>query len=107
MQRYYIYKGSQKLDSFYLSSFPAKFIHYLNKTNKEKTLNVDSLGFFQRVKFSDMFPIRKYSCISFETEQKAKDYIEYAIISVNTDDRFSDELKIQLLHYLQIIKIAF
>ena len=109
MQKYYIYKGSKKLDSFYLNSLPIKRIHYSDKTIKvkEKDFKVDNLGFFQRVIYSQIFPIRKNSCICFNSESEAKDYINNAIIYIDTDDRFSLDVKIQLLHYLQSLKIAF
>jgi hypothetical protein len=107
MQTYYIYKGSKKLDSFHLNDYPIRRIHYTDKTVKEKDFKLDNLGFFERVIYNKIFPIRKNSCICFNSESEAKDYINHAIISINIDDRFSLDVKIQLLHYLQSLKIAF
>ena len=107
MQRYYIYKGSRKVDSFHLNELPTKYVHYSDKTKKEMDYKVNDLGFFERVVYSQMFPIRKNSCISFRSETEAKDYINHAIGSINTDDRFSLDVKVKLLYYLQSLKVSF
>ena len=96
----YLYKGSKKVDSFYLNALPIKFVHYLNKTKKETDLQVDEFGFFQRVVYSEMFPIRLNSCIYFNSLEQAKDYINDAINSISLDERFNDDLKLLLIKYV-------
>ena len=103
---YYIYKGSRKVDSFYLNSFPFKYVHYLDKKINEKDLEVDDFGFLLRPKFSEMFPIRKNSCIYFQTETEAIEYLNNATESIKTDDRFNNKTKEQLLNYLRTFKVA-
>ena len=54
-QSFYIYKGSKKVDSFYLNELPIKF-------NNDGTIKVMPLR---------MFPQRVNSCIFFHTETEA------------------------------------
>jgi hypothetical protein len=103
---YYIFKGSKRVDSFYLNEMPIKFVHYLNKTKKEVDLEVDEFGFFQRVVYNRMFPIRLNSCIWFPTEKEGLDYISNAINSVSLDDRFSSSVKDSLVSYLGSFKVS-
>jgi hypothetical protein len=105
MQTYYIIKGSKKVYSFYLTEFPVKFVHYLNKNNKENDFKVDNLGFFQRLTPLKMFPIRQNSNIFFKEFTEAKNYIEYAKQSINNDDRFCKRIKTELLNYIETFKI--
>lgn len=104
---YYIYKGSKKVDSFYLNEFPIKFIHESNKTKKEVHLKVDEIGFFRRIYPSQMFPIRKNSCIFFTTLKEATDYIINSVSSIELDERFSLIEKEILISYLQSLKIDY
>ena len=103
----HIYKGSKKVDSFYLNSLPIKFIHCSRKTDKDKDLVVDSLGFFERVVYSEMFPIRKNSCIYFNSKIEATNYINKAIDSVSNDERFSSYVRDCLLSYLSSFTVSF
>jgi hypothetical protein len=89
-QSFYIYKGSNKVDSFYLNELPIKF----NFDGTEKVLPLR------------MFPQRKNSCIYFKTEKEALDYIAYALVSINNDDRFSSEVKKSLIKYLVSFKVS-
>jgi hypothetical protein len=85
----YLYKGSKKVDSFYLNAFPLK--QYYCK--KECCIR-------EKVIFNQMFPIRLNSCIYFNSLEDAKDYIDDAINSIYLDERFNDDLKLLLIKYV-------
>jgi hypothetical protein len=105
METYYITKGTKKVDSFYLNEFPVKFVHQLNKNTKENKIEVDNLGFFQRLTPLKMFPIRKNSNIFFKEFSEAKNYIDYAKETIKKDERFCERIKTELLNYINTLQI--
>lgn len=113
MNTYYIYKGTRKVDSFYLNELPIKFVHHLKATKTEikliesKSITVDDFGFFRRITPSQMFPIRKNSCIFFNSLDSANEYIHKAIVSITYDDRFTFFEKEFLIKYLQSFTVSF
>lgn len=106
MKTIYIYKGSKKVDSFYLNELPIKNVHYLDKKVSEQFFEVDNFGFFQRLVPSRMFPVRENSCIFFKTFEEAQQYINHAKESIENDERFSERIKNELIKYLNTFKIS-
>ncbi len=86
---FYIYKGKNKVDSFYLNELPIKF----DREGNEKVIPLK------------MFPQRKNSCILFYTENEALGYIANAILSIHNDERFSLEVKRLLISYVCSFKV--
>ena len=106
METYYITKGSKKVDSFYLNEYPVKFINEINKNKSENKIEVDNLGFFQRLTPLKMFPIRQNSNIFFNEFSEAKNYIEYAKETIKNDERFCERIKTELLNYIDTLQIT-
>ena len=108
---YYIAKGNKFIDSPYLNELPIKYVYphqsecdMIGRYKGKKQL--DKFGMYQKFIPSRMFPIRQNSWTCFSTHENAKDFIEYMQNEINKDERFSSEIKTEILKYINTFKIV-
>jgi len=108
---YYIAKGSKFIDSPYLNELPVKHVYPRQsecdlvgryKGNKK----IDKFGMYQKFVPSRMFPIRQNSWICFSSKEKAEEFIVYMVDEITKDERFSIEMKKEIIKYINTFKIV-